>query len=215
MVKNCTFSLDPDTIVLIEKLAATYGASKSGVVRRAVKAWSEMLTLPLMAQTVVDVTPTVPFSTAVHTGVRAGDDKNDDLVVQNVRIDKRVAARDCYFLWTAMEFMVHRYLICNSGGRLDGVEKSSTHTVLVQIYVGAALMQPPESILTIDDKFAIVHKATQTLTDYMDTEIGFPLKGRPNYDKLAPRFFRRFLELASAALPFTLVHTGVLVDGGE
>lgn len=79
MVKNCTFSLDPDTIALIERLSSMYGSSKSGVVRKAVAAWSDMLTPPVIkAQTIQEVnsaTPIVRFSKPVHTGVMEVDDE--------------------------------------------------------------------------------------------------------------------------------------------
>lgn len=117
-------------------------------------------------------------------------------------LDSRITARDYYFLWQKMEFNIVKYLTACSSEHLNGAAKTENHIVLVQTYVGAALLKPPGSVLIIDPEFEIVHDATQELTDQMDVVIEFPLEGQPDYATLAPRFFHKFLEFASAALPF-------------
>jgi len=58
-----------------------------------------------------------------------------------------------------------------------------------------------------EEAYMAVHTETQRLTDYMDEVIGFPLSGRPDYDTLAPAFFKRFHTLAMQALTANLVES--------
>lgn len=100
------------------------------------------------------------------------------------------------------QLMVHRYLISNSDGRLDGHEKMVRHGELCRFYVAFFYGHDDPDTVRHDheEAFQAVHTATQQLTDYLDEVIGFPLKGRPDYDDLAPKFFNKFHDLAMAAL---------------
>ena len=103
-------------------------------------------------------------------------------------------------LWLLMEFNVNRYLMCNAEGRLDGFEKAKNHIELCYIYMAAMLGMSKEKVGSRYRKlFMLIHDNTQYLTGYMDTEIGFPITGRPDYHKLAPLFFTKFIELAHEA----------------
>lgn len=97
---------------------------------------------------------------------------------------------------------VHRYLMCNSAGRLDGAEKALRHAELCRFYLAVVYgtHDPDRAGGEYPDEYERVHDATQALTDYMDEAIGFPIEGRPDYDKLAPAFFERFHALAMQAL---------------
>ena len=101
----------------------------------------------------------------------------------------------------ATEYSIHRYLICNSAGRLDGVEKAEVHRELCNFYIAIkhGLSCSDKAGKYIDD-FELVHEATSKLTSYMDTEIGLPISDRPDYDKLVPLFFEKFHDLATHAL---------------
>ncbi|MGO1603238.1 MULTISPECIES: hypothetical protein [Halomonas] len=51
-----------------------------------------------------------------------------------------------------------------------------------------------------EEEYQAVHTHTQTLTDYLDEVIGFPLENTPDYDTLVPLFFEQFHRLALEAL---------------
>ena len=94
------------------------------------------------------------------------------------------------------DFAINRYLMSNADGRESGAEKAQRHHELCEFYVDVFRGEDDED----QNWYWAAHTATQQLTDNLDTEIGFPLKGAPDYDKLAPLFFERFHALASAAL---------------
>jgi hypothetical protein len=116
-------------------------------------------------------------------------------------------------LYMLMSFPIHRYLMSNTAGRLDGSEKASVHLRLTNIYVASRMGivdADGATRVTAGDKthddgwvehgtmvYTYIHDATQKLTDYMDEVIGFPLEDkRPDYDTLAPKFFEEFIRLA-------------------
>jgi hypothetical protein len=108
-------------------------------------------------------------------------------------------------LWQLMRFHIHRYLMSNTQGRLDGFEKAQRHLELSEIYVKVRLgLGWDYGLEDRDDMYDIqmkVHDATQAMTSHMDTAIGFPVfDNRPDYDDLAPKFFEKFLELADAEM---------------
>lgn len=97
--------------------------------------------------------------------------------------------------------MIHRYLMSNAYERWDGYEKALRHEELCKFYVAAVHGLDPDFVRRTHEKeYQAVHTITQQLTDHMDTQIGFPLVSRPDYDALVPLFFDRFHELALAAL---------------
>jgi hypothetical protein len=116
-------------------------------------------------------------------------------------------------LYMLMSFPIHRYLMANTAGRLDGYEKAETHLRLSYIYVASQMgivdsdgaTRVMAGAKTHDDGwvqhgdmvYTYIHDATQELTDYMDEVIGFPIEDtRPDYDTLAPKFFEEFIRLA-------------------
>ena len=100
-----------------------------------------------------------------------------------------------------MQFSIHRCLMSNAHGRWNGAEKSQRHIELCSIYLAVLHGTDQESAMTDHEiQFRAVHEKTQELTDALDEEIGFPLESRPDYDKLAPLFFDKFIELAEAAV---------------
>lgn len=105
------------------------------------------------------------------------------------------------------DFMVNRYLMSCSDGREDGAEKALRHSELCSFYVAVVhgFSDPDVARREREEAYMAVHTETQHLTDYMDEVIGFPLSGRPDYDALAPAFFKRFHTLAMQALTANLV----------
>lgn len=105
-----------------------------------------------------------------------------------------------------MNFDINRYLMSNADGRWDGAEKATRHNNLCNTFLAVWFEVPnrmEKSFLFIEDGLEIhekVHMDTRELTNNLDTAIGFPLKGRPDYDALAPLFFEKFIELAIKAV---------------
>ena len=104
-------------------------------------------------------------------------------------------------LWLASSFTVHRYLMSNAEGRWSGAEKAACHDELCCLYVAVFRGVEVDQVrVDLEADWMAVHDATQELTDHMDVVIGFPLKGVPDYEALAPKFFDHFHRLATHAL---------------
>lgn len=105
-------------------------------------------------------------------------------------------------LWLASSFTVHRYLLMsNAEGCWSGAEKATCHDELCCLYVAVFRGVEVDRVrVDFEEDWAAVHDATQELTDHMDVVIGFPLKGVPDYESLAPKFFDHFHRLATHAL---------------
>jgi hypothetical protein len=90
----------------------------------------------------------------------------------------------------------------NAEGRWSGSEKAQRHMELCQFYVAAFKFHgDPDTVRREFPKaYEAVHYKTQELTGFLDEKIGFPLTGRPDYEKLEPLFFEQFHELAMIAL---------------
>lgn len=105
--------------------------------------------------------------------------------------------------WLHLNHAIHRYLMSNAEGRYNGGEKAERHLEMSYFYVAAVKgVEVERARLDHHDLYMAVHDTTQELTDYLDEVIGFPLKGRPDYDDLAPKFFEHFHRLAMKALGF-------------
>ena len=104
-------------------------------------------------------------------------------------------------LWLASSFTVHRYLMSNAEGRWSGAEKATCHDELCCLYVAVFRGVEVDRVrVDLEADWMAVHDATQELTDHMDVVIGFPLKGVPDYEALAPKFFAYFHRLAAHAI---------------
>jgi len=101
-----------------------------------------------------------------------------------------------------LDYLMNRYLMANAEGRWNGTEKANVHQEMTSFYVAAArgLADSDKARVMFHDDFNEVREATRALTDNLDVEIGFPLKGHPDYEALVPRFFDRFHQLATDAL---------------
>lgn len=99
----------------------------------------------------------------------------------------------------SLSWTINRYLISNAHGRWDGAEKAQRHIELCKFYTAVFLGLDEDDVeVACSDLFQRIHEVTQELTGSMDTEIGFPLNERPDYDELVPKFFERFHELATS-----------------
>lgn len=104
----------------------------------------------------------------------------------------------CYL---ALDFSISRYLIANTEGRLNGVEKAETHMEMCKFYIACKYGIETSKVRRLyEDEFQNLHKATQELTSYLDEKIGFPIKGRPDYDELLPKFFEEFHKISVETL---------------
>ncbi len=110
-------------------------------------------------------------------------------------------AQNYHLLWLLMEYVIHRYLLSNTHGRLNGTEKAEAHLKLSAIFIAykyRCSIDRAES----HEYLMTVHDATQELTGQLDKEIGFPIKDAScdiDYDMFAGRFFSRFVQLAEKA----------------
>lgn len=103
--------------------------------------------------------------------------------------------------WLHTQRTVGRYLLSNADGRWDGAEKAMRHMELCQFYVALVRgVEVDEARMQFEDDYQAVHTKTQELTSHLDTAIGFPIKGRPDYPELEPKFFSMFHALAMQAL---------------
>lgn len=110
-----------------------------------------------------------------------------------------LAKQNRHLLWMLMDHSIYRYLLSNAHGRLNGYEKAEKHIELSAIFIASKLLCSIEEAKH-DDRWILIHDATQELTDNLDREIGFPIHESPdNYDELARKFFDRFLKLAEKA----------------
>lgn len=101
------------------------------------------------------------------------------------------------------KFIIIRYLMSNTKGRLSGWEKATRHMELCSFYVAAyhGLIQQDDARVECEDIWERVHTKTQELTDFLDEVIGFPMDNEhPDYNKLALSFFEEFHKLAMLAL---------------
>lgn len=110
--------------------------------------------------------------------------------------------KERHAFWLLAGYAIHRYLMANTTGRLDGAEKASRHMEISNIFVALTKTIDLDRVgvhhLDLRNK---IHDHTQKLTSHMDAEIGFPVGDRfPDYDNLAQRFARRFVDLASEVL---------------
>lgn len=116
-----------------------------------------------------------------------------------------VPAQQDYFkhaCWLALQRECAQYLIANSHGRRDGAMKAHWHMELCKFYTSVANggSDPDYIRREHEEVYQRVHNHTQQLTDRLDEVIGFPLKERPDYDVMLPRFFEHFHRLALEAL---------------
>lgn len=130
--------------------------------------------------------------------------RNYDRIDAIVRTEHLTKERDLFKNACRLHtyFTINRYLMSCSCDRASGFEKATRHSELCSFYVAAwfGIEDADMARRHHEEAFEAVHDATQVLTDNLDTEIGFPLEDRPDYDELWPKFFERFHELAMDCL---------------
>lgn len=112
----------------------------------------------------------------------------------------RFSAKQKVTLGMKMDEEIERYLIACKNH--DGALKAHWHIELCKIVVATIQDVDPDNVFIGDDKtlFARIHTETKELTDYLDDQIGFPFDRDPDYGRLIPRFFDKFLALAEEAV---------------
>jgi hypothetical protein len=105
-----------------------------------------------------------------------------------------------HLLWLLMEFGIHRYLLSNTYGRLDGYEKAERNIHLCNIFIASKKYCDIECArFENEDLFNLIHDKTQALTSYLDTEIKFPVDKDSSEIDYSKRFFHKFIKLAEQA----------------
>ena len=104
-------------------------------------------------------------------------------------------------MWLHLQPMIGRHLASHAGCSWSSASKANAHEELCKFYVAVYRGIDPDRVRRYhEDAYQAVHAATQALTDHLNEEIGFPLMGKPDYDRLEPAFFERFHELATQQL---------------
>ena len=100
--------------------------------------------------------------------------------------------------WLLSQFDIHRYLMANTAGRLSGAEKAERHRDICSKFIALAKRIEVDDVLKHHHELhRKIHDHSQALTNHLDREIGFPVGDKfPDYDRLAKRFSRRFVQLA-------------------
>lgn len=112
---------------------------------------------------------------------------------------RKITNSERNLLYILLEHPINRYLM--SVIRLDGMEKSSVHIYMCRIMIAYYLEVELNKVSVIHPLFDELHEGTRELTDYLDETIGLPLDGsRPDYDKLVPLFFDKFINLSMKVL---------------
>jgi hypothetical protein len=106
-----------------------------------------------------------------------------------------------HLMWLLMKREIMRYLNACADEYENGAVKAEVHFGLSSIFVAGYCMCEIERAANFYyTRWSLVHDKTQELTDYLDEEIGFPRKGDPDYEELAPKFFDKFYDIAKKAL---------------
>ena len=98
--------------------------------------------------------------------------------------------KERFMLFRAMEFEIHRYLLVNTYGRLDGNEKYERHKNISVILYEFLTCKKYNEIYDFPKMRNIHDYLAEILTDRMDEVIGFPIYEKIyDYDELTERFF--------------------------
>ena len=107
----------------------------------------------------------------------------------------KVTKRERFMLFQALEWEIHRYLMSNTYGREDGVERAQRHMNISAIILSFITVKKYHEIHDFQ-KMKIIHDyLAEILTDRMDEVIGFPIKKEiHDYDEYVWRFFNVVIE---------------------
>lgn len=107
----------------------------------------------------------------------------------------RVSKREKFMLFQALEWEIHRYLMSNTYGREDGVEKAERHMNISAIIFSFITLKKYHEIHDFP-KMKVIHDyLAEILTDRMDEVIGFPIyKEIHDYDDLVLKFFNVIID---------------------
>ena len=101
-----------------------------------------------------------------------------------------------------LRFIIARYLMANTFGRLDGAEQAQRHIEMCEFYTAIAFNTSGTDGVRnrfdgAEEFFSKLHDTSQDkLTDHLDTVIGFPLDKQPDYNKMELLFFDIFHGIA-------------------
>lgn len=107
----------------------------------------------------------------------------------------RLSKREKFMLFQALEFEIHRYLMSNTYGREDPIEKAERHMNISAIVLSFITLKKYHEIYDFP-KMKVIHDyLAEILTDRMDEVIDFPVfKEIHDYDEYVWRFFNVIIE---------------------
>ena len=98
-------------------------------------------------------------------------------------------------LFQALELEIHRYLMSNTYGREDPIEKAERHMNISRILVGFVLCTKYIELKHFEIMHEVHDYLAEILTDRMDEVIGFPIYEKIyDYDNLVLKFFNIIIE---------------------
>jgi hypothetical protein len=101
----------------------------------------------------------------------------------------KITKREKFMLSEALDFPIHRYLLANTYGREDPIERANRHMEISGIIVGFIRCKKYHEIFHFSIMKEVHDYLAEILTDRMDEVIGFPVFERPhNYDELVEKF---------------------------
>lgn len=104
----------------------------------------------------------------------------------------RITKREKVLLYMMLEFKIHRYLLANTYGRLDGNEKAEQHLEISSILFSYIFEEQYNERKHWKTMMRIHNFLAEILTDRLDEVIGFPidkLSCEIDYDDYGKRFF--------------------------
>ena len=107
----------------------------------------------------------------------------------------KLTKREKFILFQALEFEIYRYLMSNTFGREDGIEKAERHLNISKILVSFILLKKYNEIKHFEIMHAVHDFLAEILTDRLDEVIDFPIDRRIyNYDEYVNDFFNVIID---------------------
>ena len=107
----------------------------------------------------------------------------------------KLTEREKFMLFQSLEFEIHRYLMANTFGREDGIEKAERHMNISRILVSFILCTKYIELKHFEIMHEVHDYLAEILTDRMDEVIDFPIDRRIyDYDEYVWKFFNVIIE---------------------
>ena len=107
----------------------------------------------------------------------------------------KLTKREKFMLFQALEFEIHRYLMSNTFGREDPIEKAERHMNISRILVGFVICTKYIELKHFEIMHEVHDYLAEVLTDKMDEVIDFPIYEKIyDYDEYVLKFFNVIID---------------------